>query len=285
MICFLESAASTNEHKRPLLSLPRLLHPQFMHQSFRRLLLLVVGELLFASSLPAADQVYTPPDIPAGVNPETVPAPRQEWVRHVQENFDKTQGKHFDLVFDGDSITAGWNWQGRGQDVWNAHYAKLNAADFGIAGDQVQNVLWRLQHGQLNGINPKMVVFLIGANNITIGNDPPDQISAGIKVTLNEYLKDAPNAKFLLIGCLPQKSDNPASSVRTAVTQVNALIAPLADGKRIIYRDIGSKFLNPDGSLRSEMFVSDRVHPSAKGYQVWAEAIQPEIDKVFPPSP
>jgi lysophospholipase L1-like esterase len=256
-----------------------------MQDGVRSFLLVTVVGLLVSSLGLAAENVYTPPVIPPGGNRVAVAAPRQEWLEHVQKNFSVTQGKHFDLVFDGDSITAGWNWQGRGQEIWDARYAKLNATDFGIAGDQVQNVLWRLQHGQLEGINPKMVVFMIGANNIMIGNDPPDQIAAGIKVALAEYQKDAPNATILLIGCLPFKKDQAADPLRAAVMQVNSLIAHLADGKRIIYLDIGSKFLNPDGSICADMFVSDRVHPSAKGYQAWADAIQPEIDKVFSPSP
>jgi lysophospholipase L1-like esterase len=232
----------------------------------------------------AAQPVFAPPVIPPGMDRTMVAASREDWRRHVQDNFDKSAGKHFDVVFDGDSITAGWNWQ-TGQPAWDAHFAKLNAFDFGIAGDQVQNVLWRLQQGQIDGINPKLVVLLIGANNITIGKDSASDIAAGIKTLLAEYEKDAPGAKILLIGCLPQKTDKATDPIRAEVTQVNDLIAPLADGKQVTYHDFGSIFLNPDGSLRTEFFIADRVHPSAEGYQAWADALAPEVEKLLAPSP
>jgi lysophospholipase L1-like esterase len=250
-------------------------------------LFLVLICLWLAPTLPgtAASDVYTPPDIPPGVDRTTVPAAREDWRRHVQENFIKARGKHFDVVFDGDSITAGWNWKGRGQEVWDSHFAKLNAIDFGIAGDQVQNVLWRLQQGQLDGIDPKLVVLMIGANNLTIGNDTPSDTVEGIKALLSEYLKVAPNAKFLLMGVLPQKSDSVTDVLRVKVSQVNAMLPPLADGKRVFYHDFGSLFLNDDGSLRADFFVSDRVHPAGPGYQAWADALQPEMDKLLPSTP
>ena len=255
-----------------------------MNYRFNRILLVIVGSCLMSSAF-AAQVVYVPPTVPAGMDRTMVAAPQRAWARHVQENFDRTQGKHFDLVFDGDSIMAGWNWEGRGQKVWDARYTKLHATDFGIAGDQVQNVLWRLRKGQLDGINPSLIVFMIGANNIMIGNDPPEQIAAGIKVVLAEYLKDAPSAKLLLLGCLPFKADKATDPSRAKAMHLNTLISPLADGKRISYLDIGPILLNPDGSLRSEMFVADRVHLSDKGYQAWADMMQPVIDKSFPALP
>jgi lysophospholipase L1-like esterase len=247
----------------------------------KSILLFVAGSCLFYTAF-AAQLVYTPPVVPPGVDRTTFPVDRQEWLERVQDNFNKTQGKHFDLVFDGDSIVAGWIWQGRGLDLWNAHYAKLNAADFGLAGDQVQNVLWRLGHGQLDGINPKMVVLMIGSNNALY--DPPEHIGEGVKVLLAEYLKDAPNARFLLLGIIPRgvKAIDP---MRAKIAQANKLIASLADGKRVTYMDIGPLFLQEDGSLNPAMFVSDLVHPNAKGYQAWVDAMQPEIDQVFAPAP
>jgi len=251
-----------------------------MLHALKSLSFIIAGSCLSFSGF-AAQKVYTPPTLPPGASRTTTPAERDDWLQRVQESFDKTQGKQFDLVFDGDSIIAGWDWAGRGLDLWNSRYAKLHAADFGIAGDMVQNVLWRLQRGQLDGIKPKLVVLMIGTNNLTY--DDPDQIAAGIKAILDEYAKDAPNAKMLLLGLLPRgaKADDP---IRPKITQVNTQMATMADGQRVTYLDLSDKFLLPDGSMNPELFMSDLTHPNAKGYQVWADAMQPEIDKVFPPA-
>jgi beta-glucosidase len=243
-------------------------------------ILVLAACALSASPVGAAQTVYTPPVIPPGQCRAMVAAPRDDWLEQVQDNFNKTQGKHFDLVFDGESFIAGWQIQGRGLDVWNARYAKLNAVDFGILGDFVQNDLWRLQHGQLDGIDPKLVVLLIGTHNTKF--DPPEKIAAGIKVLLDEYEKDAPHARIILMANFPQGAgaDDP---FRAKIAQLNSLIAPFADGQRVVYLDIGDKFLAADGSLSPEMFNADMIHPKPALYQTWADALQPEIDKVFPP--
>ena len=230
----------------------------------------------------AAEIVYTPPVIPNGEYRSMVPAAREDWLSAVQDKFNKTQGKHFDLVFDGGSFIADWDKPGRGLDVWNTRYAKLNATDFGINGDSVQNVLWRLQHGQMDGINPKMVILMVGMNNIPF--DAPDKIANGIKVLIADYLKDAPNAKFLLMGAVPQGA-NATDPLRGKISQLNKLIASMADGKRVTYLDIGGKILDSEGSLRPELFAPDLVHPTIKLYELWADAMGPEIEKLFQQSP
>jgi len=247
-----------------------------MTSLLKSLALVVVGSGLISTGF-AAQKVYTPPVIPPGANPATIAADREDWLQQVQQNFDRTAGKQFDLVFDGDSIIAGWVRQGRGLNVWNAHYAK--AVNFGLPGDLSQNVLWRLQPGQMDGINPKVVVLMIGAGNLLF--DAPEQIAAGIKAVLDEYGKDAPGAKIILMGLLPRGA-TAADPVRAKVTQVNQLIAPLADGQRVIYLDIGDKFLQPDGSLNAGLYLPNLPEPNAQGYQVWVDALQPQLSKLLP---
>jgi lysophospholipase L1-like esterase len=233
--------------------------------------------LLGLTSLVAAEKVFTPPTIPDGTNLAAYPLPRDDWYPRVQSNFDKTQGKQFDLIFDGDSITDGW--QGLfGQEVWAKHYAPLNAVNFGIGGDHTQHLLWRLSKGQVDGMNPKMIVLMIGTNNM--GTNTNDQIAEGIKAIVEEYLRRCPKAHMLLLGIFPRNA-NPAAPVRKMITEVNSKIASLDDAKRVTYLDIGPKFLAHDGSLPVDV-MPDGLHPNAKGYNIWAEAIQGEIEKYFP---
>jgi lysophospholipase L1-like esterase len=243
----------------------------------------ILTSLLFLTLSPgtAAEKVYTPVEIPPGMSAAAVPTPRQEWFQRVQEKFDKTQGRQFDLVFDGDSIIAGWEWPERGLPVWTQRYAKFNPANFGIAGDMVQNLLWRLQQGELTGVDPKLIVLMTGTNNLQW--DTAENIGDGIKVLVGEYLKAAPRAHLLLLGILPRGgTDDP---IRAKITSINTMLSGLADGKRVSYLDLAPSFLSGDGSEIVGLFGPDSVHPTPKGYEVWADAMQPEIDKILPPKP
>lgn len=231
--------------------------------------------LLGLASVGAAEKVYTPPVLPEGINPATYPMPRDDWYARVQNNFNRTQGKQFDLIFDGDSITDGW--QGKGKEVWAQRYGALNAANFGIGGDRTEHVLWRLGKGQVDGMNPKLIVLMIGTNNS--GRDTADQIAEGVKAVVNEYLKRCPNSKLLLLAIFP-RSEKPTDAIRAKLAEVNTKISALADGKRVTYLDIGAKFLSPDGTLSRDI-MPDFLHPNEKGYQIWADAIQSVIDSYF----
>ena len=242
----------------------------------RLLSLLALCALLASPAL--ADKVYAPPVIPPGGNPTIVAASRDDWRARVQSNIDKVQGKPVDLVFDGDSITDFW--QTKGRTVWDARYAKLNAADFGISADKVENLLWRLQHGQIDGLDPKLVVLMIGTNNSA--RDTPEQIAEGIKNVVAEYLQRAPHARILLLAVFPRsaKAEDP---IRAKIAQINQLISTPSD-PRVTYLDIGAKFLDAQGTLSPDI-MPDMLHPSEKGYTIWADAIQSEIDKTFPKTP
>ncbi len=222
------------------------------------------------------DIAWPQPPPPPGTNPATFAEPRLDWLERFQSNLNQSRGKQFDLVFDGDSITD--NWHGAGREVWAQRYGSLHAFNFGIGGDKVEHVLWRLQQGELGGIHPKLIVLMIGTNNT--GRDSATQIAEGIKVLVAEYLKRCPEAHLLLLGVFP-RAELATDPVRAKIIAINQEIAKLDDGKRVTYLDIGAKFLGSDGSLSTEI-MPDRLHPSAQGYQIWADAIQPVIDKYFP---
>ena len=212
-------------------------------------------------------------------NSAIIPAPRFDCLSYFQKNLnDADRQPKIDLIFDGDSITNLWTTTGA--EIWKDRYVKLNAFDFGISGDQTQNLLWRLQNGQVNGLHPKLIVLLIGTNNIS---NTPEQIAEGIKAILPEYQKRCPHAAILLQGIFP-RGERPTDPNRARIDSVNRIIASFADGNKIIYLDFGDKFLQSDGTLSAEI-MGDYLHLTAKGYQIWADAIRPTINRFFPPAP
>jgi lysophospholipase L1-like esterase len=176
-----------------------------------------------------------------------------------------------EVLFLGDSITHGWE----GQKAWKKYFEPLKAANFGIGGDQTGHVLWRLTEGkELEGITPKVAVLMIGTNNS--GRDNAKQIAEGITLIVKTIQKKSPTTKVLLLGIFPRgKEANTA--IRKKLADVNKIVAKLDDGgKTVKYLDIGSKFLQDDGSLSKDI-MPDFLHLSARGYEIWAEAITPTL--------
>jgi lysophospholipase L1-like esterase len=185
------------------------------------------------------------------------------------------------LLFLGDSITAYWHTRGR--TVWDKVYAPRHAANFGIAGDRTQNLLWRVDHGELDGIRPKVVVLLIGTNNTTPNSDgkPRNAVSEtveGITAIVNRVRAKLPESKVLLLGIFPRGAKD--SRERLAVAEVNRAIAQLDDGRQVRFLDLTGKFLAADGAL-PKANMPDGLHPSPKGYQIWAEAMEPTLAAMF----
>lgn len=209
----------------------------------------------------------------------TRPFPRIEWLQQTQGFFNEARKRadSIQLIFDGDSITRGWM-GGNGRAIWNERYEKRGGFDFGLGGDGIQHLLWRLSQGQVDGLNPKLVVLLIGTNNTRTAT--AQQAADGIKAVVAEYRKRCPEAVILLQGIFP-RGEKPTDPLREKVREINEILAALDDGQNVIFRDFGDKFLEPDGRISTEI-MSDFLHPTSKGYQIWADAIQPEIDKYVP---
>ena len=215
------------------------------------------------------------PTPPPGADTATFPVPHDDWLLHFAHNIDRVKNKRVDLIFDGDSITDFW--EGKGKEVWERNYAKLNPADFGISGDRTEHLLWRLDHGQVDGLHPKMVALMIGTNNLSANTDA--QIAGGITAIVHDYQKLLPDAVILLQAIFP-RGESPTENNRIRIKSINAMISKLGDGKKVIYVDFGDKFLESDGTLSKEV-MPDSLHPSAKGYEIWADAIRPQIERVF----
>jgi lysophospholipase L1-like esterase len=178
-----------------------------------------------------------------------------------------------ELVFIGDSITARWP-----AELLQEKFGAFRPANLGMGGDGIQNVLWRLQNGVLDQIHPKVIVLLIGTNNITIGLTP-DQIAEGIASLLKAIHEKAPASKILLLGILP-RGESIQEANNEKIRQTNSKLASLADNTRIFYLDVGDKLVEPDGSISREI-MPDKLHVAAPGYTRWMDAMKPALDKLL----
>lgn len=174
-----------------------------------------------------------------------------------------------DVLFIGDSITAGWLTK-NGLPVWQKNYVPQKAFNLGVSGDKVENVLWRMENGELEGLSPKVIVLLIGVNNIGRNRTPPDVLAAGIGNLINSIHARTPESKFLLLGIFP--SWEPASEARKIEAAVNGILAKFDNGKTIRFLDFGRKFLSPDGTISKEVMY-DKLHLTTLGYEIWAASM------------
>ena len=184
---------------------------------------------------------------------------------------------HVDLLFIGDSITQGWEEDGR--QVWNAFYQRRHAANLGYNGDQTDNVLWRLQNGELDGITPKLAVVMIGTNNATMREDPPEYTAAGIQAILTTLRTRLPGTKILLLAIFPRGLTND-DLFRRVNEAVNERLPAFADQRRVFFLNLNRRFLDGQGGLSAEI-MSDALHPSALGYLIWAEGIEHIVKRLM----
>ncbi len=195
-----------------------------------------------------------------------------------QANLEVAKKGNIDVLFMGDSITDFWrNTEGdfAGKPVLDKYFGHLRVANFGIAGDTTQGVLYRLQNGEGQGFNPKAVMLMIGTNNTGGGfggaGNTAEEIAEGIGAVVLELQKDFPKAKILLLAVFPRNTPN--DPVRATIAKINSIISRLHDGDRVHYLDIGAKFLDAEGNIPKDV-MSDALHPSTKGYEIWAEAVK-----------
>lgn len=201
--------------------------------------------------------------------------------RHQQKLADakaiKDNGGKIDLLFIGDSITQGWEKEGVA--TWEKHYAKRNAFAIGFGGDRTENVLWRFHHGALENMSPKLIVMMIGTNNTGHRHEDPKTTAAGIKNLLGELKQRLPDSKVLLLAIFP-RDEQPDGFLRNINNKVNDIIKTYADNKTVFFADINSVFLTEDGVLPKEI-MPDLLHPNEKGYELWAEALEPHLQKLL----
>ncbi len=201
---------------------------------------------------------------------------RQFMQKHAANVARAKQG-NIDLLFIGDSIMQGWTSGGDwGKAVFDKNYGQYSTAVFAVGYDRTQHVLWRMANGEGEGYQPKVIELLLGTNNL--GPNTAAETIVGEKAVLDDLRKRFPEARILVVGIFPR--GGPHDAVRMDVAAVNEALSKMADDKHIFYRDISKVFLNVD-STTNEGLKADRLHPSAKGYQLWAEAVKPVMDKLL----
>lgn len=233
-----------------------------------------------SSSAKPGDSSSAAPAPAAGTAPRAAtPVPKtenQNWMPQHDANVTRARQGNIDVLFFGDSITKGWVRDGL--DVWKARFVPMKAENFGISGDCTQHVLWRIQNGELENIQPKVVVLLIGTNNIS-SHDTPEDIAKAVGAIVGEIRHRSPKTRILLLGILTRR-ELATHPDREIVRANNRLLSQLQDGDHVVYLDLGDKLLQPDGNMSVEI-SKDFVHLTPKGYEIFADAIQPTIQSLL----
>jgi len=244
--------------------------------------LLVSLFLIAAASTHAAEMATNP--IPR--------ADRNSKLAHEQL-LEKAKKGRIDLYFEGDSITRRWGASDKQYSDflanWKENFHGWNAGNFGWGGDTVQNILWRLENGELDGVRPKVIVLMAGTNNV--GNAPlsvaaadakVNEVTQGIKAILEVMQIKAPDATILLTAITARNDGGLRPTTTATIDRINANLAKIADGKKIRYIHINDKLADANGKLIEGMTV-DGLHLSTKGYQIWADALKPILTELLGP--
>jgi len=245
--------------------------------------LLLAAATAFAAGARSAQEPASSSPAPAPVTACTavtpVPRPTGWWKRRQAAINRAVRERHPTLLFVGDSITE--SWERAGAPVWERFYGARNAANLGVAGDRTEHVLWRLQHGNLEGLEPHLAVVLIGTNNA--GVNPPAETAQGVEAVVRLLRDRLPNARVLLLAILPRGA-GPADRERLANDEVNRRIARLGEDPAVDFLDLGERFLAPGGGASPEL-MPDLLHPNEAGYRIWAVAIEPYVAAALEESP
>jgi lysophospholipase L1-like esterase len=201
---------------------------------------------------------------------------------------EKAKQGRIDIYFEGDSITRRWGATDYPALLanWNQNFFGWNAADFGWGADRIENILWRLNQGELEGVNPKIIVLLAGTNNVgsTVLPDGDDakvaDITKGLKAVLDVLRAKAPEATIIATAIFP-RNDNMA--VIPTIDKINLNLSKLADGQKIRYLNINARLADRDGRLFDGMMNTDKLHPAIPGYQAWADALKPLFTELLGP--
>lgn len=244
-------------------------------------LVLPLAQVPAIAQAPAAAQTGAAESKPAAhVAVQPVPRADAWWQQRHAQIVEKARSAPCELVFLGDSITQGW--EDAGKQAWARRYASRHALNAGISGDRTQHVLWRLQNGLLEALPgnggshpaPKLVVLMIGTNNSNGNDHTPQEIADGITAIVSLLRERLPQTHVLLLSIFPRNEKPDAQRAKNA--EASRLAAACADGRIVRTLDISERFLASDGTLPREI-MPDLLHLSPRGYEIWAEAIEPAV--------
>ena len=190
---------------------------------------------------------------------------------------DTARAGNIDLLLHGDSITDFWAQNDANKEMFQKYFGHFRTANFAISGDTTQGVLWGLHNGEGQGFQPKAVMLMIGTNNT--GSQTAPEIAEGVGAVVLEMRRDFPDAKILLLAIFPRSI--PGDPVRDKINEANKIIARLDDQKHVFYLDIGAKFLDDKGVFLPDSFRPDNLHPLAKGYDIWGQAVQAKLAELL----
>ena len=214
----------------------------------------------------------------------TTPAHRLEsgwWKTRHDQKVAVTNAGGVELAFLGDSITH--SWENGGKEVWEKYYAHRNAANFGFSGDRTEHVLWRLENGEMMAAKPRVVIIMIGTNNIGHGSSDPKMTADGVHAIVFKLLSEIRGVHILLLGVFP-RSLNADDKMRKDVADATDRFKWLGESEHVTFLDIGKYFLRPSGEMRTTM-LPDNLHPNAAGYEIWAKAMEPTLAKLLGDEP
>ncbi len=212
---------------------------------------------------------------PEPLNPATTPTHRLNetwWKQRLEQKERQAQCQH-DTVLIGDSITHFW-------DEWAPDLQKEffgEALNLGFSGDKTQDVLWRIQRINWQTVAPKRIMLMIGTNNTGHNpNAPYEQTFEGIRLIVATLRKHCPEAKIMVLNIFPRGADG--NDIKRQINnKINALIPTLADGDKVICRDVSACYLAPDGHTLRRDLLPDLLHPNKEGYRLWGEALAKEF--------
>ncbi|MBN2308570.1 MAG: DUF1080 domain-containing protein, partial [Candidatus Hydrogenedentes bacterium] len=222
-------------------------------------------------------QTFAGKGVALGTHSAVTPVSRDGdwWMPRHEEKNARIQKGDVDLLFIGDSITH--SWENSGAPIWERYYSERNAVNLGFSGDRTQHVLWRLEHGNIDGISPELAVIMIGTNNYN--DNSAEEIGEGVLAIVDLLREKLPKTKILLLGIFPRMKE--PCDVRDKLAKASAIFSEAAKRRKVHYLDIGDVFLDENGVL-PESIMPDALHPNELGYQLWADAIEPMVAKLMP---
>lgn len=214
------------------------------------------------------------------INPKSstvIPVSRSDewWVARQAVVNERVKQGNVDILFLGDSITHTWD---DCPDLWAKYFGKWQAVNAGFGGDRTQNVLWRIENGNIAGISPKLCVIMIGTNNSNGDENTAEEIADGIKAIVCKLRTELPQTKILLLAIFP-RGEGP-SAQREKNAKASLLASEIADNKMVYYMNINDKFLDKNGILPKDV-MHDLLHLNQNGFKIWGEAITPKIEELM----
>lgn len=229
---------------------------------------------------PPPQEPQDPKKVPLTAVPGFYAEQPEAWLQFHKSFARRAKDGEVDVLFLGDSITQGWG--GPGRDVWDKSFAPLKAAFFGLGGDKTGNLLWRLDHGEIEGLAPKVVVLMIGVNNLWSGENSSVEVADGIHAVVKKLRTKLPQSKVLVMGILPTGKD-PAGLDRVRAAMVNTISASIGNGGDIRFVDLSALFLTPGGNLLEGAYAQDDLHLTSRGYEILAKGILPWVTELSKP--